>query len=274
MYSKEQILEEIKRIALICGTKSLKQNQFRKHSRISTSAVRYHFGSWNTAVTQAGLSPIDPVEMIRNKETIPDNDLLKDLIRLYNEYGKEPTASLVNAKGKYSERPYRARWNTLAAAFQIAARDFQADLSPSPAAGVKSMSPIISETVRIIPATIRPKNEKKKRIVFGDPIDFRGLRFAPVNEQGVVYLFGMISQELGYHIESIRTEYPDCEGKRCFDKSNKQWEHIQIEFEYKSSNFKEHGHDPEGCDVIVCWEHDWSDCPIEVLELRNVIKLL
>ena len=28
---------------------------------------------------------------------------------------------------------------------------------------------------------------------FGKPLDFRGLRRAPINEQGVVYLFGIIS---------------------------------------------------------------------------------
>jgi hypothetical protein len=28
------------------------------------------------------------------------------------------------------------------------------------------------------------------------------------------------------------------------------------------------------CDIIVCWEHDWPDCPIEVIELRDVIRKL
>src|SRR5207247_1028444 len=33
---------------------------------------------------------------------------------------------------------------------------------------------------------------------FGAPINFRGLRHAPINEQGVVFLFGMVSYELGF----------------------------------------------------------------------------
>lgn len=272
MHSKEMILEEIKRVATKLGKKSLKQVDFRKHSKISTSVIRYHYGSWNAAVAQAGLLPIDPIEMIRHKEKLSDDDLLRDLIRLQNEHGKEPTASIVNAKGKYSERPYRARWKNVATAFQMALRRYQSDVVPAP--DTKIMSPILSETVKVIPQTHKPPREKRKRIVFGEPIDFRGLRFAPVNEQGVVYLFGMISHELGYLIESIRTEYPDCEGKRCFDKTRNQWEHVQIEFEYKSTNFKEHGHNIDQCDIIVCWEHNWPECPIEVLELRNVIKVL
>lgn len=63
-------------------------------------------------MSKAGLTPVEPVDMIRNKDTIPDHKLLKDLIRLYSEYGKEPTGSLVNAKGEFSEKPYRDRWNT------------------------------------------------------------------------------------------------------------------------------------------------------------------
>jgi hypothetical protein len=179
---------------------------------------------------------------------------------------------MVNAKGKFSERPYRARWKSLNEAFLIAKKKFPDSLgSPK----LEQLGPnAATPKVKIVPETIKPFESKRKRVVFGEPINFRGLRFAPVNEQGVVYLFGMISQELGYLIESIRTDYPDCEGKRCFDKENNKWEHVQIEFEYRSSNFFEHGHNPEQCDVIVCWEHDWEDCPVEVLELSSVIKYI
>jgi len=88
------------------------------------------------------------------------------------------------------------------------------------------------------------------------------------------YLFGMISHELGYLIESVRTDFPDCEGKRCFDKQGNRWEHVRIELEYKSSNSKDHGHNEDGCDIIVCWIHDWDQCPVEVLELRSIISYL
>lgn len=131
-----------------------------------------------------------------------------------------------------------------------------------------------STEIKIVPETIKPKISPKQSIVFGEPIDFRGLRFAPVNEQGVVYLFGMISHELGFQIESVRTDFPDCEGKRCFDKQNNRWEHVRIEFEYKSSHFKGHGHNEDDCNIIVCWIHDWEDCPVEVLELKSIISNL
>jgi hypothetical protein len=109
---------------------------------------------------------------------------------------------------------------------------------------------------------------------FGAPIDFRGLRHAPINENGVIFLFGMVSYELGFIVEAIHNAYPDCEAKRCFDRRRNRWQRVHIEFEYKSTNFKEHGHDPINCNLIVCWENDWADCPIEVIELMQVIKEL
>ncbi len=220
MYTKQQIIEEIRRIAIDRGVKSLRQRDFTKHSKISLSTVRYHFGNWNDAVKEAGLIPIDPTDVIRKKELIDDSELLLDLIRLYKENGKEPTWSLINAKGKYSTKPYRDRWKSIKEAFLIAKQKFPERISSEIKKPDTEQQEI--ESIKVIPQTVKPKVTKKRRIIFGEPIDFRGLRFAPVNEQGVVYLFGMISHELGFLIESIRTEYPDCEGKRCFDKEKNQ----------------------------------------------------
>jgi len=25
----------------------------------------------------------------------------------------------------------------------------------------------------------------------------------------------------------------------------------------------------KGCDMIICWKHNWPECPLEVLELRK-----
>jgi hypothetical protein len=114
----------------------------------------------------------------------------------------------------------------------------------------------------------------KRRNIVGKLINFRGLVYAPANEQGVVFLFGKVAHEFGMYIELIRTGYPDCIAKRFVGKD--KWEEIKIEFEYKSSDFVRHKHKIEEADMIVCWEHDWQDCPksIEILELRNEIKNL
>ncbi len=110
-----------------------------------------------------------------------------------------------------------------------------------------------------------------EKSIVGDLINFRGLVYAPINENGVIFLFGKVVNDLNMYIEEIKPGYPDCIGRRFVDKG---WVKVAIEFEYKSSNFKTHKHDPKGCDLIVCWEHDWKDCPLEVIELKTEIQAL
>ncbi len=115
------------------------------------------------------------------------------------------------------------------------------------------------------------RKKLKRKTITGELINFRGLVWAPVNEQGVVFLFGMVARELNMYVELVRTGYPDCIAKRFIGKD--RWEEVRIEFEYRSSNFN---HDESECDMIVCWEHDWPECPkgIEVIELKEEIKNL
>ena len=103
----------------------------------------------------------------------------------------------------------------------------------------------------------------------GDVINFRGVIFSPVKEQGVVGLFMTILPDLNMRIELMRTGFPDCLAHRY---DGHEWVRVNLEFELKSKNFLRHGHNVEECDLIVCWEHDWSDCPIEVIELKEKIK--
>ena len=107
--------------------------------------------------------------------------------------------------------------------------------------------------------------------IVGKLINFRGLVYSPINEQGVVFLFGRVLDDLNMYIEEVRTAYPDCVARRY---TGRGWERVYIEFEYQSSNFLAHKHDPEKCNIVVCWEHDWKECPVEVIELQSVIKEL
>lgn len=110
-----------------------------------------------------------------------------------------------------------------------------------------------------------------EKSIVGDLINFRGLVYSPLNENGVVFLFGKVVEDLNMYIEEIKPGFPDCIARRY---TGKGWERVAVEFEYKSSNFKQHKHDPNKCDVIVCWENDWKDCPIEVIELKDRIREL
>ncbi|MGC2697726.1 MAG: hypothetical protein WA738_18205 [Candidatus Angelobacter sp.] len=68
----------------------------------------------------------------------------------------------------------------------------------------------------------------------------------------------------------IQTEYPDCEATRKVD--HERCQQVRIEFEYESRNFLVHLHRVEDCDLIVCWKHNWPECPLEVLELKEALR--
>jgi hypothetical protein len=90
----------------------------------------------------------------------------------------------------------------------------------------------------------------------------------------VIYLFGMVSQELGFKVEALQQGFPDCEGKYLHNPKKKLWAKARVEFEFRASSFKDHGHDAGQCDFIVCWENDWPDCPVTVVELSKEILRL
>ena len=134
---------------------------------------------------------------------------------------------------------------------------------------------------KIVEPPISPSKQSQKGITdtikddiaeFGELIDFRGLRHAPINQNGVIFLFGMVSNELGFMVEAIHAAFPECEAKRHVGEN--RYQRVRIKFEYKSSNYMSHGYDPSGADMIVCWVHDWHDCPLEVLELQIAIDKL
>jgi hypothetical protein len=91
---------------------------------------------------------------------------------------------------------------------------------------------------------------------------------------GVVFLFGALAPALGFLVESLGIAFPDCAAKRRLRGPGEPWERVRIEFEYRSRNFLSHKHDARKCDLIVCWEHDWPGCPLEVLELRREVAKL
>ena len=117
---------------------------------------------------------------------------------------------------------------------------------------------------------IKFPKKPKEEVTIGEPLDFAGMTNAPIEENGVIFLFGKLHERMGVRIKAIRKGFPDAMGEVWI--KGKLYPR-RIEFEYRSSNFKAHGHDPKGCDIIVCWEHDWRDCPedIFVIELKSEI---
>src|SRR5579859_38605 len=108
--------------------------------------------------------------------------------------------------------------------------------------------------------------------LYGEPLGLAAMAHAPVNEDGVLFLFGVVAADLGFRIERVQRGFPDVEAKR--EVAPGMWELQLWELEWLSRNFKEHKHDPKGCRGIICWKHNWPDVPegLEVIELSKVVK--
>lgn len=87
-----------------------------------------------------------------------------------------------------------------------------------------------------------------------------GLQWAPSYEQEVALLFGVLLPHLDglSVIEEASDSFPDC---LAIDERGRR---VRIEFEVMASEFRVHGHDPKGCDLIVCWQNDWPVVGVRV----------
>lgn len=120
MFTQDEMLQEIQRVAIGLGKKSLSIAEFNKHGKISVATVLNRFGSWDLALQAAGLEPIDPIQRACNTDSI--DELLLDQSLRYTEIdrNKMPTrnlkrvyqldANLINATQKLEAINQLERW--------------------------------------------------------------------------------------------------------------------------------------------------------------------
>jgi hypothetical protein len=142
-----------------------------------------------------------------------------------------------------------------------------------PSARARVSPPQQMQTAHLLgaPAPV-PQKAADLPVVYGEPLGLAAMAHAPTNEDGVLFLFGVVAPELGFRVERIQRAFPDVEAKR--EVAPGRWERQLWELELYSRNFKEHKHDPKGCHGIICWKHNWPDVPegLEVIELSRVVK--
>jgi hypothetical protein len=263
--TRDALIEAVKAAAAKCGA-DLARADFIRESGISEHQINRLFpeGRWSELKQVAGLDR-NP----RHNLPLDDEAILKGFHRVASELGHVPTWAIFAHRAQISADVVRRRFGGLQGTL-VAYRDWLERVDPtSPLLAqlhTKSKHEIPTPPVPAEEGGVSPPAwQKTDGPVYGAPIDFRGLRHAPVNEQGVVFLFGMVAYELGFIVEAVHAAFPDCEAKRCIDQKEQRWQRVRIEFEHHSRTFRDHGHDPSGCDLIVCWEHNWPECPLPVL---------
>lgn len=271
---RDTIIKEIQRVAQEKGVKQLTRSEFSAESEISSWQIYQVFDGWREACELAGLEPY------YQNIPIDDDVLFEEMRRVFLSYGSICTRTKFHKLSKYSVDTYKRRfgkWQEILFAFRQWLEHGEVEFP------FINKLPSVSNGKVTKSKSRKPEEQTVSKVqhwqsiggaTYGRFLNFRGLQHAPLNEQGVVFLFGMVCFELGFVVEAVRTDYSDCEAKRRVDRKRDKWERVKIEFEFRSSRFKEQEHKPELCDVIVCWEHDWPECPLEVIELRSAIKAL
>ena len=97
-------------------------------------------------------------------------------------------------------------WASVPQAFRNFARgkrEWAGVVALLPASERKEEAPGNQDSRSSTPPNGAQRAQLRDRRTYGDPMDFRGLRHEPANEQGVIFLFGMLARELGYMVEGL-----------------------------------------------------------------------
>jgi hypothetical protein len=303
--SRDEIIAAIHKCA-----RKLKRPPLRADLRkagVSLVQVSRLFGCYTRAVRQAGLDPKGRGCLISPR------DLLLDWAVCARKLGKLPFLPEYSKMGRASPGPFFRRfgtWRAVPSAFERLAKELEienqwqdvlamirdhreAELRKNSLPPYARQLRSVSESARAALVPLNPRQRlalspadgidgraatrrgfRKGRALAGPPLHLDGLAHEPVNELGVVFFFGMLAHRLGFRVLSFQQAFPDCEAMREVRPGH--WQRVRIEFEYESRNYRIHGHRGDGCDLIVCWRHNWPGCPksLEVVELKGLVGRL
>jgi len=262
--------EEVRAAILACAKKlghAPSMKEVAKHGGVSRRELRRYFGTYRRALEECGM------EGSGCGRRLEMEDLFRDWAGVARMLKKLPTIFEFEELSEYSTKPLRSRfggWSRIpdgmkSYAGTIGLTEEYKDVMDliEQAAGRQERGP---KTSGLPTKTQVIAN----RPVYGALIAGWPLLFAPTNEAGVLFLFGAMAASLGFLALRIQTEYPDCEAMRVVGEN--QLQRVKIELEQQSRNFLKHQHDPSKCDLIVCWEHNWPECPLEVIELKAALS--
>ena len=261
--TKQETMTAIKECAKKLGH-APSQTELRKMANLDRSVIHRHFGKYSWALRECNLA--------RTGLRAELDALFRDWARVARKLKKLPSTLEYAHLGKYSHTPLATRfgkWKHVPHGF----KDY-AEKHGWTEAWRDGLEIIAAQKAKR--GTEDPDDTKewpkvlRDRPVYGPVMHASALAHGPTNEMGVVYLFGALAARLGFVAMRIQPEFPDCEAMRQVGKNRWQW--VRIEFEHESRNFLKHMHPVKGCDLIVCWKHNWPECPLEVVELSRAVR--
>jgi hypothetical protein len=272
------------RAAILALAEKLKQvptiPELMKHAGVDRPEIRKHFGNYTQALEECQLEAPGWAKTVSAEMRFHDwAEVARTLKRLPSIFDYERL-------GKYSTKPLRrmfGSWLLVPQGMKLYAeehslaeewRDVMEMVDAHGGGKRGSRSRGLAGGRRggpAAPTTWAKIQELDSRPTYGALIAAWGHVYGPTNENRVISLFGAMAASLGFLILKVQSEFPDCEALRVAGKDRNK--PVKIEFELESRNFLRHMHDPTKCDIIVCWEHNWPECPLEVIELKKAVSI-
>lgn len=241
--------------------------ELAKVAGLSRHDVNRYFGNYMMALKECGL------EKTGGGMKLEIERIFQDWTRAVRANKKLPTVFEFEKESRYSVRPFRrlfGTWSKVPEGMKRYALE-------------RGLTNDWQDVMALIDGEANGQADSQKagaaraggRLLDDRPVYGRLLRpcplvCAPVNEAGVIFLFGAMAEQMGFQMLRVQAEYPDGEALRTMAENRLQ--RVKIEFEYESRNFLRHNHDAAMCDLIVCWEDNWPECPLEVVELKKAFS--
>jgi hypothetical protein len=110
--SNESLLEDLKRVAILEGNAKVTQSVYRQLGAYDESTISRRFGTWNRALTLAGIQTAHETDL-------PDERLFENLLILWQHHGRQPRrAELACEPSIISQSPYNRRFGSWTAALE------------------------------------------------------------------------------------------------------------------------------------------------------------
>lgn len=267
--TREEVVKTIREAAEKLG-RPPSLPELQKMTRVSRQKIRRLFGTYTWTLRECGLG------VRHRKQTIETEKLFEDWTAAVRRLKKVPSMKEFEEVSEYTVGPFQREFRTWT-------RVPEAMVEYAGKHGLmnewQDVMKIVTEwrecglaaTSGKWPGTAwQPGRVRDDRPVYGMAMTPRAMLNEPTNEQGVIFLFGAMAVQLGFMVTLIQTGFPDCQALRMV--AERRCQQVRIEFEYESRNFLRHAHDVNGCDVIVCWVHNWPECPLEVIALSEQLK--
>ncbi|HET9837387.1 MAG TPA: hypothetical protein VFR84_04070 [Candidatus Angelobacter sp.] len=247
-------------------------------TKVSLYAIRRTFGNYQRALKACGLERDGSGYKLALEELFPD------WAGVVRKLGRVPTITDYRLHGRHSYRPlvrHFGSWLTVPAGMLDYGREQKLEdawkdvlelaaqhLLESPEGGQGRWR----RALRRPPASpsVQAPLIDNDEPFYGELMNDAPMIYAPINEAGVAVLFGAVARDLGFRIARVQNGFPHREAMRVVAPGRLQRK--LIEFEYESRNFRLHQHKAARCNMIVCWRHNWPECPLEVLELSEAVK--